>query len=395
MLEPGQSLFLPSNRRAGPGCFTLAASLLLLGACTLATPSVRSASVDVVPRIIHVEPVLVRADVTPHVEDLLAAAHRSWARRQLPHALELFDRARQSAPQLPVAPWAAYWAACVAEDAEQWRDAAKRYAELLDAFPDEPLARPAAVGAVRLFTFIEEWVLAEQLARRLLDQDARLTAQERVGLHGTVALAALQSDRLPDAQRHVALGRRIAEQYKLNEAETWSRDLAQLYFAQGEVRRLNAEALTFVPPPGNFAERFEERAQAVLDAQSTYLDVMRARDAHWTSRAGLRIGELYQRLHNEVMQTPVPAAVEAGKVDLFRGAMRLRFVVLLEKGLKVLDRTWEMAQRTGERSSWVDLVQQRRTEMARALELEQAALDALPVSRADLKGVLDEIHAAQ
>jgi hypothetical protein len=190
-------------------------------------------------------------------------------------------------------------------------------------------------------------------------------------------------------------GRRIAEQKHLVEAEVWPRDLAQLYYAQGEVHAARASALTFTPAPADFAERFEARAQAVLDAQSAYLDVMRARDAYWTARAGLRIAELYQSLHVEVMRTQVPSGVPAERRAVFEGAMRLRFVVLLEKGLAVLDRTLSMTARTGEHGAATERAHERRAEIEAALKKEQAEIDALPISRADVEQVLREISAQQ
>jgi hypothetical protein len=405
MCEPGQSLFLPSNRRAEPGCFTLAASLLLASACTLATPSVRSASVDVAPRVIEVAPVVVRADTPPQVEDALAQAHVAWSRAELGRALELFDAAWRSAPRSQLAPWAMYWAACVVEQAaplaadarsaSRWPEAARRFAAVHERFPEHELALRAAVGAARIFTFIDDLTAARALGLELLAQGGNLTAVERVSLHGSVALGELARGNPDEAQQHVTFGRRVADRFRLGEAEVWSRDLAQLHFALGELRRVKAESLGFVPAPADFAERFEERAQTVLDAQSAYLDVMRARDAHWTSRAGLRIGELYQRLHSDVLLTEVPEAVPEERRELFLGAMRERFLVLLEKGVGILDRTVAMADRTGERSAWVALVRVRREEVARALDSERAAVDALPMSRADLQRVLAEIGTRQ
>src|SRR5205823_2055229 len=43
----------------------------------------------------------------------------------------------------------------------------------------------------------------------------------------------------------------------------------------------------------------------------------------------------------------------ARQEQLFEGAMRLRYRVLLEKGLKMMDGTVQMAERAGEASGWV------------------------------------------
>lgn len=338
---------------------------------------------------------MVRADTAPDVEDTLAEAQRAWTRGEIGRAIELFDSARQRAPASAAAPWAAYWAACAAEDAKLWRVAAERFAALPTQYPTHELSRIGALAAVRILTFTERTLQARDIALQCLDKGTRLSGQERVALYGAIGLGALERKDEDEALRYVQLGRRTADQFKLTEADIWTRDLAQLYFAQGELRRLQAERMSFVPPPADFAAYFEERAQTVLDAQGVYLDVMRARDAYWTGRAGLRIGELYQRLYSDVMSTPIPERVPLERRELFMGAMRARYVVLLEKGLGVLDRTLAMATRTAESNPWVEQVRARRRELATTLDAENAALDALPVSREDLKRVLAEIGSQQ
>ena len=78
-------------------------------------------------------------------------------------------------------------------------------------------------------------------------------------------------------------------------------------FALGEVRRLKSERISFTPLPPNFTDVLEQRCQALLDAQAAYTDAMRGYDAHWSAMAGYRVGQLYQRLHAEVMQIPPTA----------------------------------------------------------------------------------------
>lgn len=336
-----------------------------------------------------------RADTAPDVEDTLAEAQRAWSRGEIGRAIELFDSVKQRAPESTAAPWAAYWAACAAEDAKLWRVAAERFAALPTEYPKHELSRIGALAAVRILTFTERTLQARDIALQWLGKGASLSGQERVALYGAIGLGALERKDEDEASRYVQLGRRTADQFKLTEADVWTRDLAQLYFAQGELRRLQAERMSFVPAPADFAAYFEERAQTVLDAQGVYLDVMRARDAYWTGRAGLRIGELYQRLYSDVMSTPIPERVPLERRELFLGAMRARYVVLLEKGLGVLDRTLAMATRTAESNPWVEQVRNRRRELATTLDAENAALDALPVSRADLQRVLAEIGSQQ
>jgi hypothetical protein len=65
--------------------------------------------------------------------------------------------------------------------------------------------------------------------------------------------------------------------------------------------------------------------------------------------------------------------------------------VLLEKGTEMMDRTLRMAERTGERSSWVSRAKDAKADLARALAQEKEALAKLPYSEGDLKQALEDL----
>jgi hypothetical protein len=121
---------------------------------------------------------------------------------------------------------------------------------------------------------------------------------------------------------------------------------------------------------------------------------MRAHDAHWSTMAGVRVGELYQSLHRDLTRMPVPKAADTlEKRQLFEGAIRLRYAVLLETALRMIDHTLAMADRTGERSGWVDRGRAARASVESEMRAEQAALARLPFSKQTLEAALDELKA--
>jgi hypothetical protein len=130
----------------------------------------------------------------------------------------------------------------------------------------------------------------------------------------------------------------------------------------------------------------------LLDAQDAYATAMRAYDAYWSAMAGYRVGAMYQRLHRDLMLIAPPAAAKTKEQkSLFEGAMQLRYRVLLDKGLKMMDRTLAMAQRTGESSSWVHRIRDAKQDLELALEAAQRAVDRLPYSERDLQRALDDL----
>jgi len=265
-----------------------------------------------------------------------------------------------------------------------------RYEQVSRRFPSCELDSVARVRALRLLTYLEHYARAGELAE--------LTAAKYPGLQGTSQIAVLSARALSrlalgddvQAEYFVSKARDIIERENLDAAGRVPQELAPVYFALGELRRLRAERIHFVPVPENFGAALEQRCQLLLDAQSAYSDAMRAYDAHWSAMAGFRVGELYQKLHGELMQVPPPKSADTERRrQLFEGAMRLRYSILLDKAKAMMDHTVTMADRTGEQSPWVLKARQARDAIAQATQDEHAALAKLPYTREQLQAALD------
>nr|PZN20387.1 MAG: hypothetical protein DIU78_19310 [Pseudomonadota bacterium] len=269
--------------------------------------------------------------------------------------------------------------------------AARRYQDLARTYPHSPLALPALVRAVRILCHLERWQEAGELASTVLAREGELGPFDRVLLHAARALERLAANDEPAASSYVERGRSLIDEHALDAAGRISRDLAALYFALGELRRRRAERIGFVPLPADFATVLERRCELLLAAQSAYSDAMRAYDAHWSTMAGVRVGELYAALHRDLMRITPLSGDTPEKRRLFEGALRLRYSVLLEKALGMVEHTLGMAERTGERSAWVDQARRLRADLQAEVRAEQAALDRLPYSRATLEAALEEL----
>jgi hypothetical protein len=221
-----------------------------------------------------------------------------------------------------------------------------------------------------------------------------LTDVEKLEAFGGKALAVVEAGDPDAAEKFIAKGRDIVDALRLGEGGKLPLEVAEIHFALGEVRRVRGEAIVFVPLPPNFADALERRCQLLLDAQSAYSDAMRSYDAHWAAMSGYRVGELYQRLYRDVMSIPPPRAARAtADKRLFEGAMRLRYRVLLEKGLKLMEHTVMIGDRTGEASSWVDRARAAKRDIELALNQQKEQLAKLPYSEKELQKALDDLAA--
>jgi hypothetical protein len=303
-----------------------------------------------------------------------------------------FDLCVRVAPTGPYAASALYHGGLALDELGQFEPALDRFLEAANRFGDDRLGYAARLRAVRLACHLEHWQVARVQAEALVSRNQRLGPIDVVLVRGALALEAVFRGDDASAQLHVARARDVIESNGFDAPGRIPRDVAAVYFALGEIRRLRAERIRLAPPPDDFAAVLEQRCELILGAQSAYSDAMRAFDAHWSTMAGFRIGELYASLHQELMDiVPTDRVSDKGRRLLFEGAMRLRYSVLVQKALNMMKHTLEMAERTGERSEWVVRAKAAEQDLERRLLDEQAALDRLPYSRQALDHALNAI----
>jgi tetratricopeptide (TPR) repeat protein len=263
------------------------------------------------------------------------------------------------------------------------------FARLVSAFADHAATRNARVRRLRSLAYLERWEDLVGAADAVLGL-GDLTPLERIEAHGARGLGLVEQDRVDEGARAVSVAQDLVETHRVGEAGTPPLEAAQAAFALGEVRRKRSERITFDPVPPNFADVLEQRCQGLLDAQAAYSEAMRSLDPHWSAMAGYRVGTLYQQLHADVMRVPTPAAADTlAKKQLFVGAMRLRYRVLLEKGLQMMEATVRLGDRTGESSAWVARAREAKAELELALAEEKAELAKLPYTEEELRAGLE------
>jgi hypothetical protein len=337
-----------------------------------------------------------RTVITPHsatsLPEMFAEAQSKARGGDLEGAARLFDRVAAHEPNGELAAPALFSAGDAHDNLGHHQAAIARYRAVVEKHPGHELSRESALRCVRLLAYIEDFAWAGRFADRLLERRAELRPIEEVVAYGGKALSLVAEGDDVRALSFVERGRDVIERNQLDQAGRVPRDLAQLYYALGEVFRLRGERVRFVPAPANLAVTLEQRCRLVLDAQRAYSDTWRAYDAHWSSMAGFRVGELYHRLHEDLMELEAPAAADTtARQNLYEAAMRLRFEVLLEKARGMMEHTLAMAEREGETSSWVERAREARARIELAEKAEKEALARLPYTRAELEAALQEI----
>lgn len=318
----------------------------------------------------------------------LAKAER-WA-----EAAAAYDRVYRLGPPPEQGDQAVWGAAEAYDNANNLEAAVARFELYAERRPESELATAALVRAVRINVFRARFSAAGVQADRLLKQLDVLTAHAKIAVYGAKALSLLERGENDQASYFIEKGRNIVDAEGLDRAVPLDRDLAQLYYALGEFRRKRATLIKFEPMPPTFLALLEARCQLLLDAQTAYSDTMRANDAHWSAMAGYRVAELYQDLHRDLMAVrPPPSAGTERERQLWEGALRTRYSILLTKAKTMAEHTLAMATRVGEQSSWVDKTRQAIKDIEAAIVEQEALLVKIQYTKANYEEYIAEQEA--
>jgi len=343
------------------------------------------------PPVIHATPTV----ITPHDDEApIAKFQRARALLQagrFAEAGQLFDELVGGNHSAEMSQVAGFNAGVAWEQTGDREKALSRFRTVAGSYPVGDAGKWSALRSARLDAYLEQWSPLSAMADLLLAR-TDLTDTERIEAYGAKALALVEAGDADAAERHLSRARDVIDRLRLGEGGKLPLEVAQVQFALGEVRKLRSEAIVFVPLPPNFTDALERRCQGLLDAQSAYSDATRSYDAHWAAMSGYRVGELYHRLHQDVLAMPLPkAATTTSKKQLFEGAMRLRYRVLLEKGLKMMEHTVALGERTGEASTWIERAREAKRQLAAALAEQKELLAKLPYSEQELQKALDDL----
>lgn len=359
-----------------------------LAGCSGSTPAPRA--VDEPPATVLDEVRITKTDPADlpalfrEASDRLLRGEHAQAAKELDHIYEVDPKGPTAAPSL-------FNAGVAYGSLGDYETAGKRYRASAELDPDAPTSKTAWIRASRIDAYLERWDQLLASSERVLARGDLSTLERLEGMGGQ-GLALVFLGRVDEAYDVIVKARNVIEDQKLGISGPPPLELAQVSFALGEIRRIKSERIVFVPVPADFGATLEDRCTGLLDAQGAYTDAMRSMDAHWSAMAGFRVGQLYQKLHEDVMKAPPPnVATSVRQQQLWEGAMRLRYRVLLEKGLAMMKGTVALGEKTGEASPWITRAREAQKELENALTEEKAALAKLPFTEAEIQAALDDL----
>lgn len=343
--------------------------------------------------------------VTPTIDgsedELFEAGERALLAQRFHEAVRIFETLLAAEPAPERLPRVLFDLAAAYEGTEARDPARARYRDVLKRAPDDKLARAALLRVLALDVYLEDWGALAVDAEALLARRDADPIDRMMGL-GARGLARAEQGDDARAMGDVQDGLDLLEEHRYGMTGRLPPAAAQLKFALGEIRRVRSEKIRFVEPLVNgelpekapvspdFLPKMEARCQGLLDAQAAYADAMRATDPHWIAMSGYRVGEMYQKLHQDLMSIPPTLLAKTGKQkQIFFAIMHVRYRVLLEKGLEMTKRTIALGENRLDSSAWIRRAEEMKRGIERAIEEEKTALQAFPFTEQEIEGALE------
>lgn len=318
-------------------------------------------------------------------EELFACGTAAWQAKDYVRAAACFARLADRFPQSRHWRDAMFNAGAAYEAQDEWQLALDRYRAVIDpqltpASDLDPVWR-AATALYQLDRYDEAIALLAPLTAAPFRPEERMHALTATGVckveQGQLGPAEI------DLRNAIALYR--AEDAKSDErlSDYWP---AQAQFFIGEIYRLHFEAVALraVDDTAKLGEELEYKAQLLLSAQGHYLRAIRMGNAHWGTAAGQRVGGLYETLYDQMMNAPVPDGMDDTQAQLYRGLLRRKVRVLVQKAISVYERTLSTAERIGTRSAFVEQTQASLDRMKQVLLADAARDEAEGIREEDL-----------
>ncbi len=300
--------------------------------------------------------------------------------------------------------------------AGDFRRAAAAFARLADLFPASRHEAAALYDAGLAYERLEAWRLALErfrtLERKYVGPDATeasFRSAECLYHLGELADARAALDRLaargdlPPAEAVRALTQRGIVELEDGKPEQAERSLrlavarwqaasdserlddyypAQAQFYLGEVYRSWFVAIRLDPSAGGegkLGKDLEYKAEMLLSAQGHYLRAIKIGNADWAVASGYRIGELYDDLHRQLVEAPLPPGLDDEHTAAYRSELKKRVRVLVTKAIAIYERTLATAERARvDDNKFVEKTQASLDRMKRTLG--EGGPDASPVA---------------
>ncbi len=347
--------------------YMLLSATVVAGCAGMETRPPASAPASAPADSVKMDAVLIQAESDPltgldgyDAQQLLEVGNQRYADEQYAEAVKVYDRLLSIFPESDLVPSAVYNKGLAFEQLAEFESAYEAFAKVVKDYPTAPSHKQAQFRVAFNLGKLERWQGVADAFWAIRQRDDRTPMDELEARVGQGVAMFMLKDYASAEKEFMSALRFHDKESKLQylPAEYW---VGQSRFYLGEI---NAQAFDEVALPApaapdrdwtaTMSEALEHKCQLLLRAQNNFIRTIRVGHTGWATAAGYRIGSMYEKLYDALVDLPVPPDLGDDARSVYREEVRDRVSVLVMKAIKVYESSLQMARRVGEKNEWVD-----------------------------------------
>ncbi|MEM1023387.1 MAG: tetratricopeptide repeat protein [Myxococcota bacterium] len=318
-------------------------------------------------RPLQMDEVVIRAEPDPltgldayDARELLELGNGQYAEQAYDRAVKVYTKLLEEFPDSKYAALAAYNQGLAFEKLAEWASAAAAFEQVIDEHPESPSHKDAYFRAAFSYSKLERW---SQVADTFyaVRQRGELEVMEELEARVGQAVGMFMQEEYATAEVEFMRALKFHEEQENREYLPADYFIGQSRFYLGEIYARWFEEKDLSEPEVDeahwieaMADELEAKCELLLRAQSNFIRTIRVGHTGWATAAGYRIGSLYETLHSQMLDVPVPESLDESAKMVYREELRKRVRVLVKKAIRVYEMSKEMAERVGEKNEWVE-----------------------------------------
>ncbi len=171
--------------------------------------------------------------------------------------------------------------------------------------------------------------------------------------------------------------------YKQNKNRFVTLSLKQRYFLSmgnfynGEVNRIKFENIKITGDVKGMGKILDEKADILLSAQNYYINSIDFKDKYWATASGYKIGEMYEKYYEQIMNTELPAKLTFEEETIYKEELQKRIQILLKKAINIFEENIKMSERVSEKNIWVEKTLEKLKEVkAKYIKIKESEVES-------------------
>ncbi|MEE2757115.1 MAG: tetratricopeptide repeat protein [Myxococcota bacterium] len=151
---------------------------------------------------------------------------------------------------------------------------------------------------------------------------------------------------------------------------------AECHYRKGEIYGALSSKVSLKLPLKSMQGDLQSKIRFFRQSQSSYIDTLNVRSPYWSTAAGLKLGELYERFYDDVVKAEVPKDFDETMRKYYLLELKNELQPVLTHSVKIYERNIAMGLRLGTDNQWIKETEQRLQKLRALIEKNERAAEA-------------------